>query len=103
VNTLAAVQAGATRVHTAAVIKAERRGDAWLAGRIHSGVPASLAGRKQEIEIGPKSGLSNVKYWLRVGGYAPDDETLCQRLFDAAKTTGHTLATEELEALIGAP
>ncbi|HSG07134.1 MAG TPA: LeuA family protein [Longimicrobiales bacterium] len=89
----------ATGVHAAAIVKAEAKGDAWLADRIYSGVPASMVGRRQHIEIGPMSGLSNVKYWLREHGYDPDDEGLCGRVFDAAKRTDHTLSREELEAL----
>jgi 2-isopropylmalate synthase len=90
-----------TGVHAAAIAKAERKGDAWLADRIYSGVPASLVGRRQEIEIGPMSGLSNVKYWLRARGLDAEDEALCGRIFDAAKRTDHTLTEEELEALVG--
>ncbi|RMH16409.1 MAG: 2-isopropylmalate synthase [Gemmatimonadetes bacterium] len=89
-----------TGVHAAAIVKAEAKGDAWLADRIYSGVPASMVGRHQEIEISPMSGLSNVKYWLRVHGYDPEDERLCRVLFDAAKSTDHTLTTEEIEELI---
>ena len=89
----------ATGVHAAAIVKAEHKGDAWLADRIYSGVPASLVGRRQHIEIGPMSGLSNVKYWLREHGHDPDDEALCSRIFDAAKQTDRTLSKEELEAL----
>ncbi len=89
-----------TGVHAAAIVKAEEKGDAWLADRIYSGVPASLVGREQEIEVGPMSGLSNVKAWLRAHGYDPDDEELCRTLFDAAKSTDHTLDHEEIEALL---
>jgi 2-isopropylmalate synthase len=89
-----------TGVHAAAIAKAEKKGDAWLADRIYSGIPASMVGRRQEIEIGPMSGLSNVKYWLRNRGLDPDDEVLCGRLFEAAKRTDHTLTDEELEALV---
>jgi isopropylmalate/homocitrate/citramalate synthase len=88
-----------TGVHAAAIIKAEQKGDAWLADRIYSSVPASMVGRAQVIEIGPMSGLSNVKYWLRSHGYDPSDETLSGRIFDAAKRTDHTLTQEELDAL----
>ncbi len=91
-----------TGVHAAAIIKAEAKGDAWLADRIYSGIPASMVGRRQRIEIGPMSGLSNVKYWLRENGYDPDDETLARRIFDAAKRTDHTLTEGELIALCGA-
>lgn len=90
-----------TGVHAAAIIKAEAKGDAWLADRIYSGVPAAMVGRSQEIEIGPMSGVSNVKYWLRSRGLDADDEALCSRIFQAAKGTDHTFTEEELRALIG--
>lgn len=90
----------ATGVHAAAIIKAEQKGAAWLADRIYSGVPASLVGRAQEIEISPMSGLSNVKYWLRSRGYDPDDETLCDRIFQTAKACDHTLSEAEVLAIV---
>jgi 2-isopropylmalate synthase len=89
-----------TGVHAAAIIKAEAKGDAWLADRIYSSVPASMVGRGQEIEIGPMSGLSNVKYWLRSRGFDAGDEALCDRIFRAAKVTDHTLTEDELRELI---
>src|SRR5207253_2835360 len=46
----------ATGVHAAAIIKAQRKGDHWLADRIYSGVPAGEFGKEQQIEIGPMSG-----------------------------------------------
>ena len=88
-----------TGVHAAAIVKAHQKGDAWLADRIYSSVPASMVGRKQLIEIGPMSGLSNVKYWLREHGYDSEDEALCERIFRAAKQTDHTLTEGEVEAL----
>lgn len=88
-----------TGVHAAAIVKAKAKGDDWLADRIYSSIPASMVGRRQTIEIGPMSGLSNVKYWLRDRGYDPEDEELCARLFQAAKQTDHTLTEGELEAL----
>ena len=88
-----------TGVHAAAIVKAKAKGDTWLADRVYSGVPASMVGRRQRIEIGPMSGLSNVKYWLSEHGRDPDDEALCTRLFEAAKHTDHTLTEEELEVL----
>ena len=54
---------------------------------------------RQEIEVGPMSGLSNVKYWLRSHGYDPDDEELCGRIFQAAKKTDRTLTEAELDTL----
>ena len=55
----------ATGVHAAAVIKAFRKNDLELVDAVYSGVPASMVGREQEIEIGPMSGKSNVVFWLR--------------------------------------
>jgi isopropylmalate/homocitrate/citramalate synthase len=89
-----------TGVHAAAIVKAEAKGDVWLADRVYSGIPASMVGREQEIEISPMSGLSNVKHWLKSHGYDPDDERLCSTLFDAAKATDHTLTKEEIETLL---
>ena len=89
-----------TGVHAAAIIKAQEKGDAWLADRIYSAIPASMVGRRQLIEIGPMSGLSNVKYWLREHGHDPADEELSGRIFRAAKKTDHTLTQGELEELI---
>ena len=89
-----------TGVHASAIVKAEAKGDTWLADRVYSGIPASMVGRGQEIEIGPMSGLSNVKYWLKSHGYDPEDDRLCTLLFEAAKATDHTLTEEEIETLI---
>jgi 2-isopropylmalate synthase len=83
-------------------VKAHAKGDAWLADRIYSAVPASMVGRRQLIEIGPMSGVSNVKFWLREQGRDPQDEDLVQRIFRAAKRTDHTLTQGELEALCNA-
>ena len=92
----------ATGVHAAAIVKAESKGADWLADLVYSAIPASLVGRKQEIEISPMSGLSNVKYWLRSRGYDPDDEALCNRIFEAAKAGDHTLSEKEiLDAMHG--
>ncbi|MEJ2539259.1 MAG: LeuA family protein [Gemmatimonadota bacterium] len=89
-----------TGVHAAAIIKAEDKGDAWLADRIYSGVPASMVGRRQEIEVGPMAGLSNVKYWLRSRGLNHEDEALTARIFQAAKHTDRTLTETEIMALV---
>ena len=88
-----------TGVHAAAIMKAEAKGDVWLADRIYSSIPASLVGREQVIEVGPMSGQSNVKHWLRRHGYNEDDQNLVQRIFTASKKTDHTLTEEELEHL----
>lgn len=89
-----------TGVHAAAIIKARKKGHAWLADRVYSSVPAEELGLAQVIEISPVSGLSNVKYWLQSHGYDPDDEAACQVLFDAAKKADRVLAEDECHRLL---
>jgi 2-isopropylmalate synthase len=87
-----------TGVHAAAIVKAEAKGDAWLADRVYSGVPAGWFGLSQRIEISPMSGISNVRYWLRAHGFG-DDEALAAHVFECAKTCDHTYSDAEVLAL----
>jgi 2-isopropylmalate synthase len=89
----------ATGVHAAAIVKAMQKGDAWLADRVYSGVPAGVFGRHQEIGIGFMSGGSNVNYWLSKRGIAPSDE-LVGAILEAAKGTRHILTDEEVMAVV---
>ena len=91
-----------TGVHAAAIIKAKRKGDDWLANRVYSSVPAEELGLAQKIEISPLSGLSNVKYWLETHGYDADDEVAGKVLLDAAKRTDHVLSDAECRELLKA-
>lgn len=86
-----------TGVHAAAIIKAKRKGDEWLADRVYSGVPAGEFGLHQIIEVGPMCGLSNVIYWLEVNGY-PQEEALAKELFGMAKSSNRILSDEELHS-----
>jgi 2-isopropylmalate synthase len=88
-----------TGVHAAAVIKAQAQGDDWLADRIYSGVPAGWFGRRQEIQIGHQSGLSNVRFWLHQRGIDASDE-LVQAVFQAAKSTNRMLSDAEVMAVV---
>ena len=90
----------ATGVHAAAVIKAFRKGDLELVDAVYSGVPARMVGRRQEIEIGPMSGKSNVVFWLEQRGRpAPPD--VVDRIFAAAKAAAAVLTEEEILGAIG--
>ncbi|HXI34035.1 MAG TPA: LeuA family protein [Gemmatimonadales bacterium] len=91
-----------TGVHAAAIIKAKKKGDAWLADRVYSSVPAAELGLEQRIDISPVSGLSNVKYWLETHGYDAGDEAACAALFDAAKQADRTLTDDECHRLLRA-
>jgi len=90
----------ATGVHAAAVIKAFRKGDLELVDAVYSGVPARMVGRRQEIEIGPMSGKSNVIFWLEQRGLpAPDD--VVDRILETAKKAPSVLTEAEIRAVIG--
>lgn len=89
----------ATGVHAAAVIKAYKKGDRWLADRIYSGVPAAEFGFKQSIRIGPMSGKSNVIYWLETRGI-PAYADRVERIFVAAKRASRLLEDADIQALL---
>ncbi len=89
----------ATGVHAAAIIKAEKKGHAFLADRIYSGIPAGLFGREQEIEIGHMSGESNVLYWLGKRHIEPEP-TLVATILGAAKGSDHLLSEDEIQQII---
>ena len=89
----------ATGVHAAAIIKAQKKGDQWLADRIYSGVPAGEFGKEQQIEIGPMSGLSNVKHWL-ARHEIPADETLARAVLQRAKLGSRTLTESEVAQMV---
>ena len=88
----------ATGVHAAAVIKAYKKNDEWLANNVYSGVPAYFFGLKQKIEIGPMSGKSNVLFWLSENGLDPTEERIA-RIYNAAKQSNRLLTEEEVRAL----
>lgn len=89
----------ATGVHAAAVVKALGMEDHWLSDRIYSGVPASMVGRKQEIEIGPMSGEHNVRFYLR----ERDIEVkpiFVEKILTAAKNSNRLLTEEDVLRMV---
>ena len=91
-----------TGVHAAAVIKALRKNDPWLADRVYSGVPASDFGFRQTIRIGPMSGRSNVIFWMEQRGMEPKDDVI-DRIYSAAKSSDRLLEEDEIRELAGPP
>jgi 2-isopropylmalate synthase len=85
----------ATGVHAAAVIKAFRMHDRQLVDAVYSGVPASMVGREQEVEVGPMSGRSNVMFWLEKRGLNASDEAI-DRIFAKAKASDAVLTDAEI-------
>ena len=89
----------ATGVHAAALVKAFHKNDPALADAVYSGVPASLFGMEQIIEIGPMSGKSNVLHWLEARKI-PATEPLVARILDAAKNSSRVLTNDEIQGLV---
>jgi 2-isopropylmalate synthase len=86
-----------TGVHASAVIKAFKKGDAWLADRIYSGVPAGMFGLEQVIRVGPMSGRSNVAWVLEKHGIEVTEERL-STVLELAKRTPRLLSDAEVVA-----
>ena len=91
----------ATGVHAAAVIKARKKGDAWLADRVYSSVPADWLGLKQQIDVGPMCGESNVICWLVEHGEEPDPK-LVGHIFQLAKQRETVFEDGELSEIVRA-
>jgi 2-isopropylmalate synthase len=87
----------ATGVHAAAVVKAWKKGDRDLMDAVYSAIPASLVGRRQEIEVGPMSGKSNVVFWLEQHG-SPCSDPIVDRVFAKAKSSTTVLTEAEILA-----
>lgn len=86
-----------TGVHAAAVVKAFKKGDHWLADRVYSGVPAGLFGLEQSIKVGPMSGKSNVAWVLEKHGVQATDDRVANVL-SAAKNSPRLLTDKEVLA-----
>jgi len=85
-----------TGVHAAAVIKAYKKGDHWLADRVYSGVPAGDFGLEQRISVGPMSGKSNVIWKLERLGIAATEENV-GAVLAAAKRSKRLLTDDEVK------
>ena len=71
----------------------------WMALVVIVGVPAAMVGRKQTIEVGPMSGISNVQCWLENHGIEPRGD-LVDAIFRRAKESDRLLSDEEILALV---
>jgi 2-isopropylmalate synthase len=89
----------AVGVHAAAIAKGMNKGDYWLAEQVYCSVPASLVGRTHTIEIGPLSGMHNVRFWLRSRGIRVPDLVVA-KILAAAKQAQHLLSDEEIDRII---
>ncbi len=89
----------ATGVHASAVIKAKKKKHRWVEDRVYTGVPPSLFGLQNEIEIGPMSGESNVIYWLESRGYFSDPDVV-RRITEMAKSSRTILTEDQILSVI---
>lgn len=89
----------ATGVHAAAVIKARKKGDDWLADRVYSSVPADWLGLRQRIDVGPMCGESNVVCWLVEHGEEPEPN-LVAHIFALAKQRETVFEDPELAQIV---
>lgn len=88
-----------TGVHAAAVVKALSRKDNWLADRVYCGVPASMVGRAQGIEIGPMSGEHNVRFYLRERGIE-EHPVYIEKILSAAKRSNRLLSEDDVMRMV---
>ena len=63
--------------------------------------PGDRPGRRQEIEVGPMSGESNVIYWLETRQIEPTRERV-QAIFQRAKSVDRVLTDAEIHAVLSA-
>jgi len=84
-----------TGTHAAAVLKARKHGIDFE-DYIFSGVPASKLGRKQEILIGPTSGMA-VSYYVIEQLGLPSTEDNAYALLEYAKTQSQLLSNKDIQ------
>jgi 2-isopropylmalate synthase len=89
----------AVGIHAAAIAKGMGKGDTWLAERVYCSVPASMVGRKHTIEIGPLSGMHNVRFWLKSRGIEVPD-IVAEKILVAAKQARRLLTDDEIERIV---
>lgn len=89
----------ATGVHAAAIAKAINRNDAWLADRVYCGVPASMVGRTQGVEVGPMSGEHNVRFWLRHHDFE-EHPVYIEKILAAAKRSNKIMSDDEMKRIV---
>jgi 2-isopropylmalate synthase len=89
----------AVGVHAAAIAKGIDKGDGWLAERVYCSVPASMVGRQHTIEIGPLSGMHNVRFWLRNRQIDVPD-LVVDKILMAAKQAHRLLTEDEIMRIV---
>lgn len=86
-----------TGTHASAILKARNLG-ADFEDFVFSSIPASKLGRRQEIMIGPLSGLANAKYMLELISVESTLEN-ARKLLEEAKRHNRWLQMDEIKSL----
>ena len=92
----------AAGVHAAAILKALQKQQGWLADQVYSGIPAGWLGRRQEVEIGPLSGRSNVLHFL-LRHEREAEPAAIEAVLKAAKQSKRVLTDAEVLAILDQP
>lgn len=89
----------ATGVHAAAIAKALTKNDDWLAEHVYCGVPSSMVGRVQDIEIGPMSGEHNVRFFLRKNKIE-ENPAYVTKILEVAKRSNRLLTDDDVRRIV---
>jgi 2-isopropylmalate synthase len=89
----------ATGVHAAAIAKALSKNDTWLAEHVYCGVPSSMVGRTQEIEVGPMSGEHNVRFLLRKYNFE-ENPAIVTKILEVAKRSNRLLSDDDVKRIV---
>ncbi len=89
----------ATGVHAAAIAKALSKNDDWLAEHVYCGVPSSMVGRVQDIEIGPMSGEHNVRFFLRKN-QIEENPAYVTKILEVAKRSNRLLTDDDVRRIV---
>lgn len=87
----------ASGVHAAAILKARKLDNQWLADRVYSSIPAGELGLEQKIEMGPMSGKSNFRCFLEK--HSIEDDELLNEMFAETRQKGSPLSRRELRRM----
>ena len=89
----------ASGIHASAIEKLLQRGENTIAEFVYSGVPPSMVGCKNQIEISQMSGKWNVIHWLRRNNIELKESTI-EKILIQAKSNPRALNEKELQAIV---
>ena len=82
-------------LHASAILKAEIRGEADIAALVYSAIDPNLVGLDYDIQVGPHSGSSNVKFLLHRKGLKVEEQVI-NLILHKARSENRVLSQEEV-------